>query len=206
MRIEKEPNSMDQQKNELQSPSIKPFDMEPPKEGKTAKKSLGREIVEWVVTLAIAVVLALGIRTFLAEPIRVDGHSMSNTLMDNEFMIVTKPEYLFGDPQRFDVVITRYPNRKENFVKRVVGLPGDTVEVRDGNLLINGEVQEEPYITYKPNYNYGPTTVPEGEYFVLGDNRASSNDSHLIGTISRDMIKGHVRCVVWPLGDMRMVR
>ncbi|MEG0767636.1 MAG: signal peptidase I [Clostridia bacterium] len=197
---------MDQQDQETHTPAIKPLDEVMNQSEQKPKKSAGREVLEWIVTFAVAVVLALTIRTFLGEPIRVDGNSMRETLLDQEYMIVTKPEYLLGDPNRFDVVICHYPDRKENFVKRVVGLPGDTIEVRDGMLFVNGEMQDEPYITHHPTYTYGPTVVPEGQYFVLGDNRASSNDSHLVGTITRKMIVGHVQCVVWPPNRMRMVR
>ncbi|HML45235.1 MAG TPA: signal peptidase I [Clostridia bacterium] len=189
--------NINQDENE-QKPSIKPFETEDLAD-KKGKKSIGREILEWIVTLAVAVVLALTIRTFLFEPIRVDGSSMKNTLQDGEFMIVTKPEYLLGDPQRFDVVICRYPDRTENFVKRLVGLPGDTIGVA------NGEAQHEDYIDYPPRYS-GEWTLGEGEYFVMGDNRASSNDSHLIGPITRDMIVGHVQLVVWPIAGFRLVR
>lgn len=168
------------------------------------KKPLWREIVEWVVTLAVAAVIALTVRAFLFEPIRVEGSSMAETLVNGEVMFVTKPEYLTGDPQRFDVVICHYPGRgNTNFVKRVVGVPGDVVEVRGGYLYVNGEKYDEEYLTYRPDYTLKPYEVPEGKYFVLGDNRANSNDSHLIGPIERDMIKGHVRSVVWPISAWR---
>ncbi len=112
------------------------------------KKSLGREILEWVLTIAAAVAIALVIRTLLFEPVSVDGRSMQDTLQDREIMFVTKPEYVFGgSPQRFDVVICHYPDRgMTNFVKRVVGLPGDTVAFTDGYLYVNGEKYDEPYI------------------------------------------------------------
>lgn len=170
------------------------------------KKTPMQELREWVVTLLVALVVAVVVRNFLFEPVRVDGSSMANTLVDGEVMFVTKPEYLTGDPQRFDVVICHYPDRGDtNFVKRVVGLPGDTVEVKDGYLYVNGEKYEEPYITHRPDYALAPYTVPEGMYFVLGDNRSNSNDSHLVGPISRDMIVGHVRSVLWPLDSWRTI-
>ncbi|MDR1569364.1 MAG: signal peptidase I [Oscillospiraceae bacterium] len=171
------------------------------------KKSAGREILEWVISILVAVAIALIIRTFIFEPIRVDGESMLKTLSNNEYMIVTKPEYMFGEPSRFDVVICHYPNRKENFVKRIVGLPGDTVEMRDGYLYVNGDLYEEDYLAaeLRPTYE-GKWTLSDGEYFVLGDNRKNSNDSHLIGPITKDMIVGHVRLVVWPLSEMRVVQ
>lgn len=170
------------------------------------KKTPAQEIREWIVTLAAAIVIALVVREFIFEPVRVDGSSMANTLVDGEVMFVTKPEYFMGDPERFDVVICHYPDRgNTNFVKRVVGIPGDTVEIKNGYLYVNGEMYEEPYITHRPDYTLAPYTVPEGMYFVLGDNRSNSNDSHLVGPISRDMIVGHVRSVILPLDNWRTI-
>lgn len=180
------------------------------------KKSLLRELVEWVVTIGAALLIAMVVRTYIFEPVRVDGHSMDFTLADGEIMLVTKFDYLSGTPERFDVVICHYPGRTQknllgmeeplNFVKRVVGLPGDTVEVSGGFLYVNGEKYEEPYITNRPNYSMKPYTVPEGMYFVLGDNRSNSNDSHLIGPITQDMVVGHVRQIMWPLSSWREVK
>ena len=198
-------------------------------------KSVAREIAEWILTIAAAVAIAMVVRTFVFEPVRVDGASMNNTLADGEIMFVSKYDYSStwlvlpwqdaetkenaprfttgGGPERFDVVICRYPGRGDtNFVKRVVGLPGDTVEIRDGYLYVNGERYDEPYVAdeYRTaggsnGLNYGPCTVPEGEYFVMGDHRNNSNDSRAQGTISRDMIIGHVRYVVFPFGSIRGV-
>lgn len=176
------------------------------KKKEKVKKTPKQELIEWIVTIAAALAIAFVIRTFLFEPVRVEGGSMSNTLLDGEIMFVTKPEYLSGDPERFDVVICHYPDRgNTNFVKRVVGLPGDTVEIKDGYLYVNGEKYEEDYLTYRPNYTMSAYTVPDGMYFVLGDNRSNSNDSHIIGPVSRDMIIGHVRQVIWPLDSWRTI-
>lgn len=176
------------------------------KKKEKVKKTPKQELLEWVVTIAAALAIAFVIRTFLFEPVRVEGGSMSNTLLDGEIMFVTKPEYLSGDPERFDVVICHYPDRgNTNFVKRVVGLPGDTVEIKDGYLYVNDVKYEEDYLTFRPNYTMSAYTVPEGEYFVLGDNRSNSNDSHIIGPITRDMIIGHVRQVIWPLDSWRVI-
>jgi signal peptidase I len=178
----------------------------PEAQGEKKKKTLGREIFEWVMVVVVAVAAALLIRTFIFEPVRVDGESMINTLQDGEYMIVTKYDYWLGDPERFDVVICNYPNRGlTNFVKRLVGLPGDVVAVEDGVLYLNGEAVDEPYIDYPPYYTLQAYTVPEGHYFVLGDNRASSNDSHSVGPLERGQIKGHVRLVAWPFADFRTV-
>lgn len=194
------------------------------------KKSLAREILEWILTIVVAIAVALPIRAFGFELVRVEGESMDNTLANGEIMFVTKFDYAStwlsfpwqdaetkekaahittgGNPQRFDVVICRYPGRGDtNFVKRVVGLPGDTVEIRNGYLYINDEKQDEPYIRdeYRNGWlnTFGPYTVPEGEYFVLGDHRNNSNDSRSQGAISRDMIVGHARTVLYPFNEIR---
>lgn len=194
------------------------------------KKSLAREILEWILTIVVAIAVALPIRAFGFELVRVEGESMDNTLANGEIMFVTKFDYAStwlsfpwqdaetkekaahittgSNPQRFDVVICRYPGRGDtNFVKRVVGLPGDTVEIRDGYLYINDEKQDEPYISdeYRNGWlnTFGPYTVPEGEYFVLGDHRNNSNDSRSQGAISRDMIVGHARTVLYPFNEIR---
>ena len=181
----------------------------PIKEAEAKKKSVGREILEWVFVVVFAVSVALIIRTFIFEPVRVDGESMLRTLHNNEYMIVTKYQYLFNDPERFDVVICRYPGRgNTNFVKRIVGIPGDTVEVKDTTLFVNGEPVDEPYIVNKPSYTMPAVTVGEGQYFVLGDNRPNSNDSHnpVVGQLTRKQIVGKVRLVVWPFNDFRTVK
>lgn len=171
-------------------------------------RRIARAITEWVKSFAIAAVGVLIFTALIAQPVRVEGTSMENTLKDREQMIVTKFEYLLGDPERFDVVICRYPERGlTRFVKRIVGVPGDTVAVSGGVLYINGEPVMEPYIAYPPNYLLDEVTVMPGHYFVLGDNRSSSNDSHLpsVGQLSRDKIIGKVRFVVWPLSEIRAV-
>jgi len=194
------------------------------------KKSLMREIVEWILTIVVAVLIALTIRSFIFELVRVDGESMDDTLANGEIMFVTKFDYAStwltlpwqdnaakesakrittgGSPQRFDVVICRYPHRGDtNFVKRVVGLPGDTIQLIDGYLYVNGEKYDEPYIRdeYRTGAlnTYGPYTVPDGCYFVMGDHRNRSNDSRSVGAISRDMIVGHARTVLFPFNQIR---
>ena len=199
------------------------------------QKSLLRNIIEWVATILAALLIALVIRSFVFELVRVEGHSMDNTLADKEIMLVTKYDYsstwlclpwqddtakesaarftFGGDPERFDIVICRYPGRGDtNFVKRVVGLPGDVVEIREGYLYVNGEKYEEAYIddNYRvrggsTGYSFGPYTVPEGEFFVMGDHRNNSNDSRALGSISRNMIVGHVRHVLYPFDSWRGV-
>ena len=143
------------------------------------KKSLQREIFEWIMVLVVAAALAFVVRTFIFEPVRVDGSSMLNTLENNEFMIATKFDYLAGDPERFDVVICDYPNTDDGMyrVKRVIGLPGETIELKKGELYVNGEFVEQNFEMTPNETDFGPFTVPEGHYFVMGDNRNNSLDS-----------------------------
>lgn len=165
------------------------------------KKTLKQELIEWVVTLAVALVIAVVVRTFFVEPVRVDGNSMYPTLKHGEVMIVSKMAYRFGgEPERFDVVICHYPNRgNTNFVKRVIGLPGDTVQVADGVLFVNGVSYPEKFLHERMLEDFGPYTVPEGRYFVMGDNRNNSNDSRRaeVGPLDREYIVGRVSAVLW---------
>ncbi len=175
-------------------------------EENSKRHKIVHEIFEWIRTLVWALVITGLITTLVAVPVRVKGSSMMDTLQNNDFMIVTKFEYLLGDPQRFDVVTCHYPNRgSTSFVKRIVGIPGDTVAIHGGTLYVNGEAVKEPYITHLPNYEMSPVTVAEGCYFVLGDNRPASNDSHSVGQLTRKQITGKVRFVAWPFWQMRMV-
>lgn len=172
------------------------------------KKSFRQEALAFLRDFAITAVCVLLVCTFLIQPVRVSGDSMCDTLKNGEIMLVTKPEYLFGDPDFGDVVICRYPGRGLTyFVKRVMGLPGDTIEIRDNVVYRNGEPLEESYLTPERNdngFDMLPFTLGKGDYFVMGDNRDYSHDSrnyHSDGrpsAITRSMILGHVRWVVLP--------
>ena len=179
------------------------------KENDKQKKSVKQEIFEWVMVFVVAAAMAFVVRTFIFEPVRVDGASMMYTLEDGEYMIATKFDYLFGDPERFDVVICNYPNTSDGMyrVKRVVGMPGETLELIAGELYINGEHIEQDFDMTPNAAYYGPFTVPEDHYFVIGDNRNNSKDSRsiMVGPLKRSEIKGHVRAVVFPFGHMRLM-
>lgn len=190
------------------------------------KKTVWQEILSWVGTLLLAVVIALTIRALLFEPIRVDGESMLETLQNGEIVLVTKPGVLLGNFKRGEVVICRFPNRSktstlrlgapldlalvshELFVKRLVALPGDSVAVLNGQLYINDAAVEEDYILYPPTTNFGRVTLGEDQYMVMGDNRRSSHDSRSsdVGPISADMIVGHAAFVLWPLNKIRTIK
>jgi len=164
-----------------------------------------KEIREWLLSLVVAVVVVTLIRSFLFTIIRVDGPSMSDTLLDGDKLFVTIADMKIIGPQRFDVVICKYPQRRDHYVKRVIGLPGETLEVRKGVLYIDGEAIEEPFLSDlrterfdKISNNFGPIVIGEGEYFVMGDNRDNSNDSRNVGMITEEMMVGKVRQIIWP--------
>ena len=163
--------------------------------------------VSFLLYIALVVLVALTVRSFIAEPIRVDGDSMVPTLMHNEDMLVEKMSYWFSDPQRGDIIICYYPGYTESCVKRVIGLPGETIELKKGELYVNGEHVEQQFDMTPNETDFGPFTVPEGHYFVMGDNRNNSKDSRspMVGALERKMIKGHVRCVVFPLNKARIL-
>lgn len=177
----------------------------PPRPSAPRGKGILRETVE---TLGLSVLLALGIRTFVAEARYIPSGSMLPTLEINDRLIIDKVSYDFGNPQRGDIVVFRPPDalgQNEAFIKRLIGLPGDVIEVKDGQLYINDESQSEPYIAAKPDYQYGPVTVPDDSYLVLGDNRNKSFDSHYWGFLPADHLIGRAVFRFWPpdrLGDL----
>ena len=200
-------------------------------ESRVAKKKskFWKEVREWVVALVVAVLVVFVIQTFLLRIIRVDGHSMDTTLADGERLFVTVTDVKFGDVHRDDVVICHYPNRYNKFlglinmqtyfVKRVVAVPGDTLYCENGVTHVvyekDGqkvdEALDERYAQYygqgSPD-DYKDYVLGEDEYFVVGDNRYNSHDSRdweEVGPISKSMIVGHVRQVIWPLGNWRTV-
>lgn len=167
---------------------------------------------EWVVSIVTALLAVLIIRSFFFTIIRVDGTSMTDTLQNNDRLFVTVLDMKLHGPDRFDVVITHYDDTRKEYVKRVIGLPGDTLEVKSGVLYVNGEAYEEPFLSpdrivnYSlPQYDFGPIEVPEGSYFVMGDNRDNSRDSRRIGFLSEDKIVGKVRYIIWPLNRLGSV-
>lgn len=152
--------------------------------------------LESLKTIGLSAILALGIRTFVAEARYIPSGSMLPTLEINDRLIIDKLGYRFKDPQRGDIVVfsptpaLQQENFKDAFIKRVIGLPGDTVEVKGGKVYVNDELLTEQYIKEQPNYDYGPVVVPENQYLVLGDNRNNSYDSHYWGFVPRENIIG----------------
>ena len=165
--------------------------------------SLKREIIEWIGVIVIAVVIALFIDSVLIVNAIIPSASMETTIMTGDKIIGNRLAYLKEDPERLDIVIFKYPdNEKELFIKRIIGLPGDTVEIVDGKVYINGSTEPliEPYLHETPLGSYGPVTVPEGAYFMLGDNRNNSADSRFWNHtfVYKDKILGKAMVRYWP--------
>ena len=135
---------------------------------------------------------------------RIDGSSMNPTLLDGEYLIINNMTYLLDDPEQGDIVVFHHPRNELNLIKRVVGVPGDHIEINNSTVWVNGEVQEEPFIADSPNYS-GSWDVPPGQYFVLGDNRNNSSDSHSWGFLPLENMLGKAMLVYWPPSDWGQV-
>ncbi len=164
--------------------------------------------VELTQTVVTAVILAFGIRTFVAEARYIPSSSMEPTLEINDRLIIEKMSYRFREPVRGDVVVfnpteaLKAQDFHDAFIKRIIGLPGETVQVREGKVYVDGEQITEKYISEDPNYDYGPVVVPQGEYLVLGDNRNNSYDSHYWGFVPKDKIIGKAFVRFWPFNRL----
>jgi len=160
-----------------------------------------RDLRGWTRDLAVALGFALVIIIFLYQPVKVEGTSMAPLLSDQERIFINKFIYRFEPIERGDVVVFWYPlDRSKSFIKRVIGLPGDTVEIRDGHLYLNGEEMSEPYVpsNYLDSSSYAARTLGPDEYFVMGDHRDSSNDSRMFGPVPRQYIYGKAVFAYWP--------
>jgi len=165
-----------------------------PKEKRSSFLSLLVDVLE---TLVLSVVLFVSINLISAR-IRVDGASMEPTLVSGEYVIVSRLSYRFGSPQRGDIIVFHFPrDPKEEYIKRLIGLPGDVVEVKNGSVYVNGQQLDETYLKVETKYA-GTWNVPADQLFVLGDNRNNSSDSHDWGTVPMDYVVGKAILVYWP--------
>ncbi|MFB3895644.1 MAG: signal peptidase I [bacterium] len=159
-------------------------------------------IREWIEVIVIAFVIAMMVQAFVIKPFKIPSGSMENTLQVGDMIFVNRFVYLFSSPQRGDIVVFKYPeNPNQDFIKRLIGLSGDTVAISDGKVLINGKVLDEPYIKESPVNNYGPVVVPADSYLMLGDNRNNSRDSRFWGFLPKSMIKGKAFVIYWSSKD-----
>jgi signal peptidase I len=159
------------------------------------------ELRSWARDLLIAVGLAAVIIVFLYQPVKVEGTSMVPLLSDQERIFVNKFVYRFEPIQRGDVVVFWYPlDRSKSFIKRVVALPGELVEMRDGRVFVNGQLLPEQFVPreYMDGSSFGPYTIPDDQFFVMGDHRSSSNDSRVFGPVPREAIYGKAVFAYWP--------
>jgi signal peptidase I len=163
-----------------------------------------RFVLDILETLILAVVLYFGINAVSAR-VRVDGFSMRPTLQDGEYILVNKLAYKTGEPHRGDIVVFIFPvNPQEDLIKRVIGLPGETVSVHNGVVSVNGVALKEPYIASPPAYD-GDWVVPQGQLFVLGDNRNDSRDSHQWGLLPVENVIGRAVLIYWPPQEWQVI-
>jgi len=168
---------------------------EEPKPGQ--QSSFFRFLVDVLETLVLSVLLFLGINAISAR-IRVDGSSMEPSLHSGEFVIVNRLAYKFGEPEHGDVVVFHFPgDPDQEYIKRIIGLPGDRVRVMEGAVYVNDQAIDEPYIAALPKYQ-GSWTVPGDGIFVLGDNRNNSSDSHNFGPVPMENLIGEAFFIYWP--------
>ena len=187
------------------------------KEKENDKKKLHpilAEILSWIWSIAVASVIMAILYFFVGRPFSVSGQSMYPTLHNGDHMIMSK----LGDINRFDVVVLQAPDEDKEYIKRIIGMPGDTVEVKNGLLYINGKVVDQPFINTNSDKKTvfiddftlkeltGEDKVPEGKYFVMGDNRGVSKDSRMIGFIDKASIEGKAVVIVWPLNRIGVLR
>ncbi len=161
-------------------------------------------VIDTVETVLLALILFFGINAVSAR-VRVENISMKPTLQPGEFVLVNKIAYKIGKPQVGDIIVFHYPrNPVEDYIKRVIGLPGDTVTVINNTVSVNGTVLDEPYIAAEPNYQ-GTWVVPADQLFVLGDNRNQSSDSHSWGFVPMNLVVGKALFVYWPLQQFQII-
>jgi len=180
---------------------------------------------ELIQTVLLTLLIFFAMRA-VVQNFKVEGTSMEPTLHNNQFLIINKvtyarvdgtpvekvlptsaeapgsPRFLFGDPVRGDIVVFRFPAQPDkDFIKRIIGVPGDVIEIRAGRVYLNSQVQDEPYIREGASYDRPPQVVPIGQYFVLGDNRPNSSDSHVWGFVPADNLVGKAWFAYWPPSD-----
>ncbi len=191
-----------------QRPQEEQFQTSRSERRRSAKKG-GGGFFEFLVILVIAFALVFGVvRPFIVEAFWIPSESMVPTLEVGDRVLVNKFIYRFTEPARGDVVVFRsVEGNGEDLIKRVVGLPGDTIAVRDGTLFVNGEAQKEPYTNkaVPDNSFYAPTQVPNGNVFVMGDNRTNSADSRVFGPLPKENILGEAFLRFWPPGRIGLL-
>jgi signal peptidase I len=176
--------------------------------GMLPRYSSRHKVRVWTGCLSIAAGIAAVSLVLIYQPVKIVGNSMTPLLFDHEAIVINRLVYHFEPIHRDEVVVFHYPlDTTQSFIKRVVGLPGETVQIRKGFLYVNGNCVPEPYIPsqYEDPSNFGPIQVPSGSYFVLGDRRNSSNDSRAFGTVARRLIEGRAAFAYWPIDHIGLL-
>ncbi len=169
-------------------------------------RKVSGSIWEFAKTLIIAFVLAQLIMVSVAQAFQVEQYSMEPTLLPHDRVLVDKFLYRLRELKRGDVIVLKYPlNPTRNYIKRIVALPGDKLEVKEGKLYVNGRMRQEGYVNAAPQGSYGPLTVPQDSVFVMGDNRNNSEDSRSFGALKKDHIIGQAILIYWPPQRIRLL-
>jgi signal peptidase I len=167
-------------------------------------------INEYLDAIIIAGLTALFLISYIVRTFYIPSSSMKPTLLPYDYILVNEFIYRFTEPKRKDIIVFKPPNRKNapDYIKRVIGLENEILEVKDGKVFINGNPIEEPYIPddQKPSYQWGPQKIPEGNLFVMGDNRNNSEDSHAWGFLPKKNIVGNAFVIFWPPGRMGLLK
>jgi signal peptidase I len=185
-----------------------PLTASPQEKGKVEARQKNRAlrtVIEIVVIVAAAFAIAMLVQAFLIKPFTIHQVSMEPTLDEGDRILINRVVYHFREPKNGDVVVFHSPVKDgEDLVKRVIAVGGDTVSISDGKLYVNGVVQNEPYLL-EQNFagEMEETPIPEGQLFVMGDNRNNSGDSRFFGPIDEDLVLGCAFCVYWPIGHWR---
>lgn len=168
---------------------------------KEKKKSAIRELISWALVIVMSIGVALFLNGFVIVNARVTSGSMENTIMTGDRVLGLRFSYWFSEPQQGDIVIFKYPDdESQNYIKRIIGLPGDKVEIIEGLVYVNGELLNEPYLWEMPKGSFGPYVVPKKHYFMLGDNRNNSRDSRYWNNkfVSDEQILGKAYWIYYP--------
>ncbi len=193
---------MEEIQPETQTPSLDPIEVQPAPENNI--RNVLRFLADLLETLILSVVLFVGINAITAR-VRVDGSSMDPSLKNGQFVLVNKVGYKIGQPERGDVIVFYFPrDPNQEYIKRLIGLPGDVIKIANKVVTINGKEIKEGYIADSPLYA-GEWTVPADHYFVLGDNRNNSYDSHNWGPVPADYVVGKATLVYWPFSDFGLI-
>jgi signal peptidase I len=201
-RLEFDPQNYKDREEQAVLPMEELKDFESKTQSEIHRFKLAFELRSWSRDILVAMAIAIFIVVFVIQPVKVEGTSMQPHLSDQERIFVNRFVYRFADVHRGDVVVFWYPkDHSKSFIKRVLGVSGDEVEIREGIVYINGSRMDEPYLNpeYRDYRSYPKVIVPPGQYFVLGDHRNSSNDSRSWGFVARDLIYGKAVFSYWPI-------